>query len=335
MAMRMSRNRDAEPANSSPISESMMPPVLDAHTTSGTTHLDEQAAILALVKRLPSGSHWYELASAVEEHWSATAILDGSSWANTPDVTAAAEAVTDTDLANARALITEMADEGVSFVSVLDSYPANLHLIFNRPPFLWVRGDPAALRSRSIAVVGTRQASEEGLSIARQLGAQLAEHDVVVLSGMARGIDTAAHRGALSAGGTTVAVVGTGIRNTYPPENASLERQIVESDGAIVSQFLPDAPPARWSFPMRNVTMSGMAVGTVVIEAGSTSGAKMQARKALEHGKLLFLWKDLVTRQEWAKKYAERPGARVVQSVEDILPALLDLADPFRQMRLG
>src|SRR5690606_11165068 len=159
--------------------------------------------------------------------------------------------------------------------------------IYNPPPFLFVRGSLSAADERSIAIVGTRRASAAGLEQARWLASSLAKEGVTVLSGLARGIDTAAHRAALDGGGRTVAGMGTGINRRYPAENSELADEI-ERQGALVSQFWPDAPPTRKSFPMRNVVMSGMALGTVVVEASSTSGAKMQARLALEHGKLVF-----------------------------------------------
>src|SRR5262249_2922311 len=146
---------------------------------------------------------------------------------------------------------------------------------------------------------------------AARMARLLAANGVTVLSGLARGIDTAAHQAALDAGGRTVAGLGTGIRRIYPPENPELAEQIVER-GALVSQFWPDTPPTTYGFPRRNVTMSGMGQGTVVIEAASTSGAKMQARLALEHGKKVFLVHHLVTEQPWARRYLER-GAVVVQ----------------------
>ncbi len=162
----------------------------------------------------------------------------------------------------------------------------------------------------------------------------LAHNDVTVLSGLARGIDGAAHRAVLDAGGRTVAVMGTGIDRMYPAEHQQLADDILQS-GALVSQFWPHAPPTKVSFPMRNVVMSGMAIGTVVIEASATSGARMQARLALEHGKRLFLVKSLVLHEDWAKRYAERPGTMVVDSVEDILEVLVSMARPAKQLTLG
>jgi DNA processing protein len=151
---------------------------------------------------------------------------------------------------------------------------------------------------------------------------------------LARGIDTSAHTAALDANGRTVAVVGHGILTAvYPKENRELAEK-VSTQGAIVSQFWPDAPPRSMNFPMRNVVMSGMAMGTVVIEASATSGSKMQARLALEHGKRLFLLDSLVKSQEWAQRYAERPGVTVVRDLDDVLEVIVKLSSLPEQLVL-
>lgn len=207
---------------------------------------------------------------------------------------------------------------GAKLVTIMDAeYPANLRVIPSPPPFLFYRGELRRDDVRSVAVVGTRNASEEGLGRARTLATRLTEQSVTVISGLARGIDTAAHEATLAAGGRTLAVVGTGILRTYPKENAKLADRIAET-GAVISQFWPEAPPTRSSFPMRNAVMSGISQGTAVIEATSTSGAKMQARLALEQGKRVFLMASLVTRESWAQRYLER-GAVEVTSVDDVL----------------
>jgi DNA processing protein len=198
----------------------------------------------------------------------------------------------------------------------------NLRKIYNRPPFLFVRGRLDLSDERSVAVVGTRQASPEGRQQARHLSEELVGRDVTVVAGLALGIDTAAHVAALDSGGRTVAVMGTGIDRVYPAENRSLA-EAIPAHGALVSQFWPGTPPRRENFPLRNVVTSGIAMGTVVVEASSTSGAKMQARLALEHGKRLFLVEPLVLHEEWAQRYARRPGATVVTSVDDVV-AILD-----------
>ncbi|MBB5075865.1 DNA protecting protein DprA [Nonomuraea endophytica] len=133
------------------------------------------------------------------------------------------------------------------------------------PPILFTKGTPAE-DTRAIAVVGTRQASEQGLRTASAVARDLALVGVTVVSGLAKGIDAAAHRAALEAGGRTVAVIGTGIDQSYPAENRALQRQI-SRDGLLLSQFWPDAPPSQRNFPMRNAVMSGYAAATVVVEA--------------------------------------------------------------------
>lgn len=211
---------------------------------------------------------------------------------------------------------------GADLLTVLDGerYPANLRLVPNLPPFLFVRGTITESDMRSVAVVGTRNASPEGVQKAGTLASRLVESGVVVVSGLAAGIDTAAHRATLDAGGRTLAVIGTGVTRCYPAVNRELAEEIAQS-GAIVSQFWPSASPAKWTFPRRNAVMSGIAQGTAVVEASSTSGAKMQARLALEHGKRVFLLQSLVTKNKWAQDYLRR-GAIEVERVEDVVRLL-------------
>jgi DNA processing protein len=213
---------------------------------------------------------------------------------------------------------------GARLVTVLDDdYPANLRLIPDLPPFLWVRGKLEDRDARSVAVVGTRDVSEDGRRRAARMARGLVEYSVVVTSGLARGVDTAAHTATLDAGGRTVAVIGTGIAAPmYPAENRGLAERIVAEGGAVVSQFWPTSGPARWTFPRRNVTMSGFTQGTVVIEASRTSGAKMQARIASEHGKRAFLLRSLVAAQPWAAKMLEEGRATVVDELADVLDGL-------------
>lgn len=298
--------------------------------------VSERAAALALVAG--TTSEWYRTAALLEDAGSATRVL-GRDWSGfEPFDVSRAEAlvarVGADDVGRYTDLINRYADRGIHLVTVLDQdYPTNLRHVYNRPPFLFVRGELHDEDDRAIAVVGTRKASRVGLESATLLATELARKGVTVLSGLARGIDGAAHRGAIDAGGRTVAVMGTGIDRIYPAEHAALAEEIVEA-GALVSQFWPEAPPTKHSFPMRNVVMSGMAVGTVVVEAGPTSGARMQARLALEHGKRLFLMRSLVMHEEWARRYAERPGTVVVDSVEDILAMLVVRAAPAKQLSL-
>jgi DNA processing protein len=204
-------------------------------------------------------------------------------------------------------------------VTVLDDgYPPNLRLIPNLPPFIFHRGALVDDDAWSVAVVGTRDATESGIRRAGRMARLLAERGVTVISGLARGIDTAAHRAALDAAGRTVAVLGSGITRCYPAENRDLAEEITHS-GALVSQFWPTRHPGKDTFPRRNVVTSGLSQGTVVIEASKTSGARMQARIALEHGKKVFLVKSLVTDQEWAQDYVTNRGAVEVAEVDEVI----------------
>ncbi len=203
--------------------------------------------------------------------------------------------MTPVDVDRYRAVIEGQQAGGVRVVTVLDQgYPVDLRHIFNRLPFLFVRGTVGERDARAIAVVSSRQASAPGLELARLISAWLTGDGITILSGLARGIDPAAHRPALATKGRTIAVMGAGIALGYPPGHGSLAQEILASGGALVSQFLPGSGPTHFSFPKRNAVMSGMAIGTVVVEASATSGARRQSRLALEHGKRLFLLRPLV-----------------------------------------
>jgi DNA processing protein len=139
-----------------------------------------------------------------------------------------------------------------------------------------------------------------------------------VIAGLVRGIDTVAHRATLDAGGRTVAVIGTGIGQVYPAENRGLQQEIA-ARGLVLSQFWPDAPPQKHTFLMRNATMSGYGLATVVVEAGQTSGAQAQARMAVEHGRQVILTDRVVAGNEWAQQLIGRPGVHVAGSVAAVL----------------
>jgi DNA processing protein len=290
---------------------------------------EHQARLLALCRI--KGVNWYLIAREAQRPDGLARLWAGEFVERSVEATMGAEILGaarpdfDARLDEARAEAERASEVGARLITVLDeSYPTNLRLIFNLPPFLFVRGALSESDLYSVAVVGTRNASDSGIRRSSRMARMLAERNVTVVSGLARGIDTAAHTAALNAGGRTIAVIGTGIRRYYPAENRELSDRIAEY-GAVVSQFWPDAPPATYTFPRRNVTMSGIAQGTVVIEASSTSGAKMQARLALEHGKKVFLLRSLVDSYSWAAKYAARPGATVVEAVDDVIDALLPI----------
>jgi len=290
------------------------------------TERDKQIALLTLLR--VKGVNWHFIAREAQRPEGLERLLSGTC---TEGSTEAVESMTvlahhlpelEKYRDEAAGILEQAEADGISLTTVLDdSYPVNLRMIFNLPPFLFYRGELREDDVRAVAVVGTRAATEIGLKRASEMARLLTEHNVTVLSGLAKGIDTAAHRATLEAGGRTIAVLGSGIRRVYPAENQELAQQIAQS-GAVVSQFWPDAPPAKYTFPWRNITMSGMGQGTVVIEASETSGAKMQARYALEHGKRVWLLRSLVQEHSWARKYVTERGAKEVESVEEIVTDL-------------
>jgi DNA processing protein len=184
---------------------------------------------------------------------------------------------------------------------------------------LWVRGDRALLSRPAIAVVGTRAPSPYGIGMAEMLSRDLAARRMVILSGMARGVDTAAHKGALKAGGGTVAVWGTGIDVVYPKENKGLAEEIILSGGAIVSEQPMGTFPAPQNFPLRNRIISGMSVGVLVVEAGEQSGTRVTARCALEQNRDVYAVPGNVTsRNAWGPNTLIKQGARLTATWEDV-----------------
>lgn len=274
----------------------------------------ERAAVLALAAR--RAAPWNRLAGMIEEAGSALAVLDELDSA-TPDQLFPVDDETLT-LDELEEHIHAWDREGFHVVTVLDeSYPVNLRMVHDRPAMLFVQGALDERDSRSVAVVGTRQASPVGLDAAREIARQLVAEGYVVVSGLAAGIDSAAHTGALDAGGRTIAVIGTGLRESFPKANAELQQRIAR-EAAVLSQFWPGQGPRKWTFPARNAVMSGFARTTVVVEAAGRSGARMQARLALEHGRPVFLL-DSLMEHDWARVYREYDGVYVVHDGHEIL----------------
>lgn len=284
----------------------------------------ERGALLALL-RAP-GQRWSAVTDEVESTGSAVEVLRSGTSGQVslfqPDGTdadALAEA--------AEREIRAWEREGFRFVTLLDGdYPAQLLTVHQRPPFLMMKGQPDDGDARGVAIVGTRKASDEGVQSAYRLAGALAQAGVPVVSGLAAGIDTGALSGALSAGGRAVAVIGTGLHHSYPKENADLQERISKV-GLVISQFLPDTPPTKATFPMRNAVMSGYCAATVVVEAPFKSGARMQARLALEHGRHVFLLESLLA-NDWAQAYAKRPNTTVVRSANDVLDHIEPILAP-------
>jgi DNA processing protein len=200
-----------------------------------------------------------------------------------------------------------------------DDYPERLREIFDPPPVMWVLGDAKLLARPSIAIVGTRHPSPYGTGMAEILARDLGSRKMVILSGMARGIDTAAHRGTLAAGGSTIAVWGTGVDVIYPKENKSLAENILAAGGTIVSEYRLGTFPAPQNFPKRNRILSGMSIGVLVVEAGENSGTRVTARCALEQDRDVFAVPGNVTNKNaWGPNTLIKQGAKLVATWEDV-----------------
>jgi DNA processing protein len=221
-----------------------------------------------------------------------------------------------------------MLDDVTHLVPTDPRYPALLAAI-PAPPELDVRGAFESGDALAIAIVGARQATAYGLEVAESLAAELAARGVTVVSGLARGIDTAAHRGALAAGGRTIAVLGSGIERLYPPENGALAEEIL-AHGAVVSQFPRTAEPLNYHFPARNRTLAGLALGVVVVEAAERSGALITAGLAGDLGREVFAVPGRITSP--ASRGANgllKDGAKLVGHWSDIIA---ELSEPWRSM---
>jgi len=210
-------------------------------------------------------------------------------------------------------------ERGYGMVSVLDEeYPARLRDVREAPAILYYEGD---LRStdQGVCVVGSRQTDEAALDVASYVSRALVETRLTVVSGLAAGIDAAAHTSALEAGGRTVAVMGTGLERTYPRQNAELRQRIVGDGGLVITQFEPGATVTRASFPMRNAVMSGYGITTFVVAASEHSGTRTQARNAVKHGRGVILSRRVAKETSWGQEMANSGEALVAEGTVDIL----------------
>lgn len=209
-------------------------------------------------------------------------------------------------------------------------FPNRLLEIYDPPLVLYIRGNAEIISQYGIAVVGTRHPTPYGLGMAERLAGDLAAHGLLIISGMARGVDTAAHKGALAAHGRTLAVWGTGIDVVYPKENQKLSDQILDSGGAIVSEFPLGTFPAPQNFPIRNRIISGLSIAVLVLEAGEFSGTRVTARCALEQGReVLAVPGNVTNKLSWGPNTLIKQGAALVATWEDVweeLPADVRLA---------
>jgi len=213
---------------------------------------------------------------------------------------------------------------GVTLVTFgSESYPPHLAEIYDPPLILYVRGDVSILSQAGIAVIGTRHPTPYGLGMAGRLSQDLANCGLVIISGMARGIDSMAHKGAVEARGRTIAVFGTGVDVIYPRENRKLSEQILEFGGALVSEFPLGTGPTPHNFPIRNRVISGLSCGVLVVEAGEYSGTRITSRCALEQCRDVYAVPGNVTNKlAWTPNSLIKQGAKLVATWEDVFEEL-------------
>jgi DNA processing protein len=267
---------------------------------------------------LPSWS-WRHVAERLRSGAPAAAVFEellAMHWPREPEHRSALHA-------RAQAAIDRAEAQQIAAVSWCDAaYPVALTTIVDPPPLLWMRGDAAAFGVPAVAIVGARAASPYALSVAEQLAADLAARGLAIVSGLARGVDSAAHRGALSAGGVTIGIMGSGVDVMYPPEHATLAREM-QPRGAVASELVPGTPPLPHLFPLRNRIISGLSRAVVVIEAGEKSGSLITARSALEQGRdVLAVPGNVLSGRNRGAHALLRDGAKIVESADDILEEL-------------
>jgi DNA processing protein len=221
------------------------------------------------------------------------------------------------------AQLASLARAGAGVLPLSDArYPPLLRAIHDPPPLLYVRGDPALLCRPQLAVVGSRRASPAGLRAAAAIAAEAVAAGLVITSGLARGIDGAAHQGALDCGGESIAVVATGIDRVYPAQHRRLADELARA-GCLVSEFPPGVPPLQSNFPRRNRIISGLSLGVLVVEAALPSGSLITARTALEQGREVFALPWSIYHAGGAGcLYLIRDGAKMVQAIGDVLEEL-------------
>lgn len=205
-----------------------------------------------------------------------------------------------------------------------EGYPERLAVTDTAPPFIFARGNIDLLKEKIVAIVGTRQPSEKGKQSAYRLSEILGRYNIVIASGLARGIDTQAHTAAVQHNNCmTVSVIGTSLAKAYPAENSKLQ-ELISERGLVISQFAPSEKVQRWFFPMRNAVMSGISLATVVIEAGETSGALKQADYAIRQGRYVFIPQSALDNDaiKWPKKYIKRSGAYSFRKINELLEKL-------------
>ena len=216
--------------------------------------------------------------------------------------------------------LAKASEAGTTILALDDAaYPSQLKQIYDPPLILYIKGNREALSLPGIAVVGTRHPTPYGTGMAERLSSDLASRGLVIFSGLARGVDAAAHRGAIAAKGKTVAIFGTGADVVYPKENRKLVDQLLSHDGAVISEFPIGTSPTPQNFPIRNRIISGISIGVLVIEAAEYSGTRITSRCALEQNREVFAVPGNVTnKNSWGPNTLIKQGAKLVATWEDV-----------------
>lgn len=212
-------------------------------------------------------------------------------------------------------------DDNVSVITFLDElYPKELLNIYDYPIVLYVKGNVNILNQKSLAIVGCRNCTEYGSKISEKISKVLSEREFVIISGMAKGIDSYAHLGCVKQNKSTIAVLGSGVNVIYPKENEKLYKEILETNGAIISEYFIDVSPSKENFPMRNRIVSGMSKGVIVVEAKKRSGSLITANLGLEQGKEIFaIPGNITSKNSEGTNELIKDGAKMVLKLEDIL----------------
>jgi DNA processing protein len=278
----------------------------------------ETLSLLALLQR--DRARWADIRAAIEERKASDLLKEAAGTNLLEDLFGDA-------IAAVRRQVVDWAGDGIDVHSVYsETYPSQLRSVHDFPPVLFSRGQRLESDLHSIAVVGTRKPSAPATKFIEETIPLIAEAGFPVVSGLARGVDSIAIRSSLEAGNRTVAVIGTGLRRTYPAENAALQEEIATRH-LLLSQFWPDAPPTKQSFPMRNHVMSAYSSMTVIVEASENSGTRIQARAATKHARPLIITRAVLVQTNWAKDLVARGfDVTVVSSPDEAIRAITEIA---------
>lgn len=271
----------------------------------------ERVALIALLQSPPEGLRWHQITDLVIERGSAVRVWED----HHPAMLFGGDDHSDA-LGRARGDLRRWDAGRYTLHTLFDpTYPEQVRSVRQMPPVLFTEGELYP-NERAVSVVGSRKASDDGLKFATRVAERLVELSVTVLAGLAEGIDTAAHRAALDANGRTVAVLGNGLDKFYPRSNTELQQTIARR-GMLLSQFLPDFSPTKWTFPARNAVMSAYGVATVVVEAGEHSGTRTQAREAIAHGRPVILSSRVAAITTWGRRLVDQPGVFVADTADE------------------